>query len=122
MVIDNDIVQVNISNPEGCVTGIQYNGVDNLLEIINHETDRGYWDIVWDQGGAKRTKKGAKGKGKLDRLETTNMRVIMESEEQVELSFTRTWNLSLEGKLAPLNIDKRLPTLSLCCCCFRSKL
>lgn len=31
----------------------------------------------------------------------------MESEEQVELSFTRTWNLSLEGKLAPLNIDKR---------------
>ncbi|AES73958.2 rhamnogalacturonate lyase B-like protein [Medicago truncatula] len=107
VVIDNDIVQVNISNPEGCVTGIQYNGLDNLLEINNHESDRGYWDIVWDQGGEKRTKKGAKGKGKLDRLETTNMRVIMESEEQVELSFTRTWNLSLEGKLAPLNIDKR---------------
>jgi len=42
-----------------------------------------------------------------ERLETTNMRVIMQSEEQVELSFTRTWNSSLEGKLAPLNIDKR---------------
>lgn len=42
MVIDNDIVQVNISNPEGCVTGIQYNGLDNLLEINNHESDRGY--------------------------------------------------------------------------------
>lgn len=32
----------------------------------------------------------------------------MENEEQVELSFTRTWDASLEGKYVPLNIDKRL--------------
>jgi rhamnogalacturonan endolyase len=42
-----------------------------------------------------------------ERLDTTNLTVIVENEEQVELSFTRTWNFSLEGKLAPLNIDKR---------------
>lgn len=32
----------------------------------------------------------------------------MENEEQVELSFTRIWDASLEGKYVPLNIDKRL--------------
>lgn len=31
----------------------------------------------------------------------------MESEEQVELSFTRAWDPSQQGKLVPLNIDKR---------------
>lgn len=31
----------------------------------------------------------------------------MENEEQVELSFVRTWDFSLEGKYVPLNIDKR---------------
>jgi len=45
VVIDNDIVQVTISNPEGCVTGIQYNGLDNLLEIVNQESDRGYTNL-----------------------------------------------------------------------------
>ncbi|XP_061372051.1 probable rhamnogalacturonate lyase B [Gastrolobium bilobum] len=107
VVMDNGIVQVTLSNPEGIVTGIQYNGLDNLLEVLNEESDRGYWDIVWDQGGNKTTKKGAKGKGKFDRMEATNFTVIVENEEQVELSFARIWNFSLEGKLAPLNIDKR---------------
>lgn len=50
----------------------------------------------------------------LNRMEATNFTVIVANEEQVEISFTRMWNFSLEGKLAPLNIDKRffnLPTV-----------
>ena len=32
---------------------------------------------------------------------------MVSTEEQVELSFTRMWDHSLEGKFVPLNIDKR---------------
>lgn len=42
------------------------------------------------------------------RIRGTSFNVIMESDEQVEISFTRTWDSSQEGKLVPLNIDKRL--------------
>ena len=41
------------------------------------------------------------------RIEGTSIRIIVENEEQVELSFTRLWDPSLQGKHAPLNIDKR---------------
>ncbi|KAK3016084.1 hypothetical protein RJ639_005679 [Escallonia herrerae] len=44
---------------------------------------------------------------KAARIEATTFEVIVETKEQVELSFSRTWDLSLEGKLAPLSIDKR---------------
>lgn len=44
--MDNGIVQVTLSNPEGIVTGIQYNGIDNLLEVLNEEHDRGYSNLI----------------------------------------------------------------------------
>ncbi|CAJ1973980.1 unnamed protein product [Sphenostylis stenocarpa] len=53
VVMDNGIAQVTLSNPGGIVTGIRYNGVDNLLEVLNKETNRGYWDLVWSAPGSK---------------------------------------------------------------------
>ncbi|KAG4200528.1 hypothetical protein ERO13_A05G216800v2 [Gossypium hirsutum] len=98
VVMDNGIIQVSLSKPGGIVTGIWYNGIDNLLEVQNKETYRGYWDLHWNEIG---------GKGIFDVIQGTSFRVIVENEEQVEISFTRTWNHSLEGKFIPLNIDKR---------------
>jgi rhamnogalacturonan endolyase len=40
--MDNGIVQVTLSNPGGIVTGIRYDDIDNLLEVINDESNRGY--------------------------------------------------------------------------------
>ncbi|XP_008219218.2 PREDICTED: probable rhamnogalacturonate lyase B [Prunus mume] len=105
VVMDNGILQVTLSKPAGMITGIQYNGVDNLLEILNEDSNRGYWDLVWDAPEIKRKK------GEFDRMETTNFTVIVETENQIELSFTRMWDPSLEGKFVPLNIDKRFVML-----------
>ncbi|MQL82727.1 hypothetical protein Taro_015205 [Colocasia esculenta] len=89
VVVDNSILQVTLSKPEGMITGIWYNGVDNLMEILNKETDRG--------------------------IQGTQFKVIMESEEQVELSFARTWDSSLSGSnIVPLSIDRRFVMLRGC--------
>jgi len=43
LVIDNGIVSVTLSRPEGYILGISYNGIDNILDTENdHEDDRGY--------------------------------------------------------------------------------
>lgn len=98
VVMDNGIVQVTLSKPAGIVTGIRYDGIDNLLEVLNRETNRGYWDLHWNPPG---------GQGIFDVISGTSFRVVVENDEQVELSFTRMWDSSLEGKYIPLNIDKR---------------
>nr|POF25722.1 rhamnogalacturonate lyase [Quercus suber] len=105
VVMDNGILQVTLSNPGGMVTGIQYHGIDNLLEVRNRETERGYYDMVWNNYRSKGTA------GNLDRLEGTKMEVVVKNEEQVELSFTRMWDPSLKGNFVPLNIDKRFVML-----------
>ncbi|XP_062192262.1 probable rhamnogalacturonate lyase B isoform X2 [Phragmites australis] len=97
--INNGIFELTLSNPDGSVTGVRYNGVDNLMEIGNKEDNRGYWDIVWNPPG-ERT-------GIFDVIKGTEFRIIYHDESQAEVSFTRTWDPSLEGKAVPLNIDKR---------------
>ncbi|KAL5844536.1 hypothetical protein ACOSQ3_010590 [Xanthoceras sorbifolium] len=101
VVMENGMLQVTLSNPEGIVTGIRFHDIDNLLEVRNSESNRGYWDLVWNKAGSPGTK------GTLDRIEATNFTVVEENEEKVEVSFTRLWNSTLEGKQVPLNIDKR---------------
>ncbi|KAK8956099.1 hypothetical protein KSP40_PGU011110 [Platanthera guangdongensis] len=100
--IDNGILVLKLSKPEGIVTGVQYNGLDNLMEILNKEDNRGYWDLVWSEPG---------GPGIFDVIKGTDFTVIVEDENQVEVSFTRRWDLSLKGALVPLNIDKRFIVL-----------
>nr|KYP72307.1 Rhamnogalacturonate lyase [Cajanus cajan] len=92
VVMDNGIVQVYLSNPGGFVTRIQYNGTDNLLEILNERDNRGYWDVVWSEAGSTGTT------GTFERIVGTSFSVVTENEERVEISFTSK---------APLNIDKR---------------
>ncbi|PHT50864.1 hypothetical protein CQW23_10611 [Capsicum baccatum] len=101
VVMDNGILQVTLSVPDGIVTGITYNSVDNLLEFLNDETNRGYWDVVWSSAGTTGTT------GIFERVICTNYKVILETDDQIELSFSRTWDVSLQDELIPLNIDKR---------------
>lgn len=106
--MDNGILQVTLSNPEGIVTGIRYNSIDNLLEVLNDESNRGYWDVVWN------ALDGSGKAGVFEVIKATNFTVIKESEEQVEISFSRPWDPSLVGRLVPLNIDKRFILLRGC--------
>ncbi|KAM7266669.1 hypothetical protein ACFE04_004566 [Oxalis oulophora] len=101
VVLDNGILQVTISKPDGFVTRIHYNGIQNLLEILNAEDNRGYWDLVWSKTGSTGTT------GIFDKFKGTQFKVMVETEDQVEISFVRTWDSSLEGSFASLNLDKR---------------
>ncbi|OWM67694.1 hypothetical protein CDL15_Pgr019195 [Punica granatum] len=88
VVMDNGILQVTISKPEGTVSEVRYNGISNLLETRNDEGNRG--------------------------IKGTSFNIIVENEEQAEISFTRIYDSSQEGKMVPLNIDIRFIMLRNC--------
>ncbi|XP_021731282.1 uncharacterized protein LOC110698188 [Chenopodium quinoa] len=46
VVLDNGMIQVTFAVPEGYVTGIRFGGLDNILDVTNRISDRGYWDIA----------------------------------------------------------------------------
>ncbi|CAH2042830.1 unnamed protein product [Thlaspi arvense] len=41
VVMSNGLVSVTFSRPRGEITGIEFNGIDNLLETSNGKADRG---------------------------------------------------------------------------------
>ncbi|KAL5559929.1 hypothetical protein UlMin_036140 [Ulmus minor] len=94
VIMDNGIVQVTLTKPDGNITGIKYNGIENLLKFDNKESDRGYWDLDWS------------GTNGYQVIQGTEFKIIVQKKERVEISFTTNWDTSQE-KLAPLNIDKR---------------
>ncbi|KAL2893064.1 Rhamnogalacturonate lyase [Bienertia sinuspersici] len=99
---NNGLLQANISKPAGYVTGIRYNGIDNILDTVNPEDDRGYWDVVWAPPGTKGTK------GNFQRIVGTEFRVILDREDQIELSFKIPYNpVTNAKKAAPMEIDQR---------------
>ncbi|CAH9135119.1 unnamed protein product [Cuscuta epithymum] len=97
VVMDNGFIKVTLTNPTGEIAEIQYHGIHNLLEYGYRETNRGYWDIVWNWPG---------GDGNFDTLLATQFKVITSDENQIEVSFIKSYD-SRDSSSVPLNIDKR---------------
>ncbi|XP_019438831.1 PREDICTED: uncharacterized protein LOC109344523 [Lupinus angustifolius] len=98
LVVENGIISVTLSNPEGYVIGISYNGIDNILEVENKEQDRGYLSVVWNEPGKS---------SHFQSIHGTKFSVIIAEENLVELSFLRTWESSMNGTNVPINVDIR---------------
>ncbi|GKA37010.1 probable rhamnogalacturonate lyase B isoform X1 [Tanacetum coccineum] len=103
VVVDNGIFSITIASPQGTVTGIEFNGIDNILNDHNGESDRGYWDVNWSDP--------LNSTDKLDKLAGEHFDVITNYENQVELSFKRYWNISHKDNHVSLNVDKRYVVL-----------
>ncbi|KAG6382739.1 hypothetical protein SASPL_157553 [Salvia splendens] len=96
VVLTNGLVNLTLSTPDGMVTSVTYKGSANLLDTKNKEDNRGYWDVVWNKPGNKTI---------MDKFPGTSYKIVMQSKDQTEISFTSTWAVGSSG--VPLNIDKR---------------
>lgn len=104
VVMSNGLVTVTFSNPAGMVTGIQYDGMKNVLETANKEDNRGYWDVYWDRPFTNITNdKQSSDSRHAFKLSGTKLKVIEQNDNQVEIAFVTLWN----GAGFPLNVDKR---------------
>nr|DAD23394.1 TPA_asm: hypothetical protein HUJ06_024857 [Nelumbo nucifera] len=98
VILDNGLVQLTILKPSGLLTGIKYGGMDNVLDLKQSESNRGYWDIDWSPPGDHDI---------YQRLNGTDYSVVQSSDDCVEVSFKRIWDPSATGIVLPLNVDKR---------------
>lgn len=110
VVLDNGVVQVWVSKPQGQITAVRY-GDDpgNLLHFTGRSAagvmnSGGYWDLIWNFPGPGRPE------GMTDVLDGTEFEVVSWSEEQVEVSFRSTYDPSRQDSVR-LNVDKRLVML-----------
>ncbi|KAJ4807300.1 Rhamnogalacturonate lyase [Rhynchospora pubera] len=103
--MDNGILQVTFAKPQGRVISIRYNGIENLLNYHGAENQGGYWDVFWSYPGSERD-------AVMDTLDGTEFQAVVEREDQVEISFKRNWEPSLQYKFSYLNTDIRYVMLS----------
>ncbi|KAL6560102.1 hypothetical protein OROHE_006340 [Orobanche hederae] len=101
--MDNGIVKLTLLKPSGYIASIGYRGIENILEYRNKKNRRGYWDIVWSRPEDDISF--------FEMIECTNFRIIAETDDQIEVSFTKIWTVSHGENVVPLNIDKRFIVL-----------
>ncbi|KAJ8540138.1 hypothetical protein K7X08_026527 [Anisodus acutangulus] len=130
VVMDNGIVQVTLTNPTGSMAGVRYNGIDNVLEMDFKDTNRGYWDTVWERPGDKdhtfdmllgtKFRVIAQDKNKDDYLNKFHLLSTFRRRswtvllmEGFHVSFTKTRNPSINSTVhdLPLNVEKRFVML-----------
>ncbi|PIN22367.1 Rhamnogalacturonan endolyase [Handroanthus impetiginosus] len=98
IIVNNGLVRLTISKPQGLLTGIKYGGINNLLDLKSNELNRGYWDINWSLPG---------GQDRYQLLRGSEYSVINFSNDHLEVSFKNTYDPSTPGTRLPLTIDHR---------------
>ncbi|GAY35216.1 hypothetical protein CUMW_014990 [Citrus unshiu] len=99
VILDNGLVRLTISKPQGYLIGIQYGGMDNLLDLKSSESSRGYWDINWNL---------PEGQDRYQLLNGSEYSVINMSNDSVEVSFRSSYDPSIQSTKLPLSVDIRL--------------
>ncbi|XP_047315958.1 probable rhamnogalacturonate lyase B [Impatiens glandulifera] len=112
--MSNGLVSVTFSSPDGAITAINFgDSTENVLNINNKIDDRGYWDVFWSSGDDNNIKEDVSLVDETStsnverpkyRIEGTSFKIIVQKEDQVEISFNRPWDRKAG---APLNVDMR---------------